>query len=115
MHVELLKITIWAPEKQALAKFYCEVFGASVVRENPAVTEVSLGGGLITIHGGGEGKRTWTGLTLQVPDVVIAAKELVEAGGELKFEPQEEGGEPPHLAMCIDPAGNELMLTRKRS
>jgi hypothetical protein len=29
-------------------------------------------------------------------------------------EPEAENGEPPHLAMCIDPEGNEFMLTRRR-
>ena len=32
----------------------------------------------------------------------------------LSRDPQPEGDEPPHLAMCIDPEGNEFMLTRKR-
>ena len=66
-------------------------------------------------HGGGEGKRTWTGLAFQVPDVVSGAKEVVAAGGLLSREPEPENGEPAHLAMCVDPEGNEFMLTRKRS
>ena len=73
-----------------------------------------LCGTTIGIHGGGEGKRTWTGMSFQVPDVVAGAAEIVAAGGELKREPQEEDGEPPHLAMCVDTEGNEIMLTRKR-
>src|SRR6188508_1344004 len=70
---------------------------------------------VIGIHGGGEGARTWTGLSFQVPDVIAGAAEIVAAGGQLVREPQPENGEPPHLAMCIDPEGNEIMLTRKRS
>jgi len=38
----------------------------------------------------------------------------VAGGGSLSREPQPEGNEPPHLAMCVDPEGNEFMLTRKR-
>jgi len=32
----------------------------------------------------------------------------------LSFVLEPENGEPPHLAMCADPDGNEFMLTRKR-
>ncbi len=71
-------------------------------------------GAIIGIHGGGEGKRTWTGLSFQVPDVIAGAHEVVAAGGQLTREPQAEGDEPPHLAMCIDTEGNEFMLTRRR-
>ncbi|MGB1130819.1 MAG: VOC family protein, partial [Haloferula sp.] len=59
--------------------------------------------------------RTWTGLTFQVADVVVGAKEVIARGGLCPKEPQPEDGEAPHLAMCIDPEGNEFMLTRKRS
>ena len=78
------------------------------------MSEVSMCGAIIGIHGGGEGKRTWTGLSFQVPDVIAGAREVVAAGGQLTREPQPEGNEPPHLAMCVDPEGNEFMLTRKR-
>ena len=53
----------------------------SVVRQNPHITEIEVAGSLIAIHGGGEGKRTWTGLTFQVADVVVGAAEIVAAGG----------------------------------
>ena len=46
--------------------------------------------------------------------MVKGAAELIAAGGELSREPEPENGEPPHLAMCIDTEGNEIMLTRKR-
>jgi len=52
--------------------------------------------------------------SFQVPDVVAGAAEVVAAGGKLTRDPQPEDGEPPHLAMCVDPEGNEIMLTRKR-
>ena len=47
-------------------------------------------------------------LDLRLRDRVVAA------GGQLSREPEPENGEPPHLAMCVDTDGNELMLTRKR-
>ena len=53
-------------------------------------------------------------MSFQVSDVVRGAAEVKATGGVLKKEPQEKDGEPPHLAMCRDPEGNEFMLTRKR-
>jgi uncharacterized LabA/DUF88 family protein len=41
-------------------------------------------------------------------------REVAAGGGQLKREPQPEGDEPPHLAMCVDPEGTECMLRRKR-
>ena len=88
----------------------------NVIHGNGAVAHVMshVCGGVIGIHGGGEGKRTWTGLSFQVPDVIAGAAEIVTAGGQLVREPQPEDGEAPHLAMCVDTEGNEIMLTRKR-
>jgi predicted enzyme related to lactoylglutathione lyase len=94
--------------------FYAKVFGGTVLKQNEIISEVSVCGGVIGIHGGGEGKRTWTGLSFQVPDVIVGASEIVAAGGQLVREPQPEDGDAPHLAMCVDTEGNEIMLTRKR-
>ena len=55
-----------------------------------------------------------SGLSFQVPDVVVGAREVVAAGGSLVKEPEPEDGQPPHLAMCVDPEGNEFMLSRRR-
>ena len=52
--------------------------------------------------------------TGQVSDVIAGAGEIVAAGGQLVREPQPEDNEPPHLAMCVDTEGNEIMLTRRR-
>jgi predicted enzyme related to lactoylglutathione lyase len=114
MEVEQLKYTIWAADAARAAGFYRAVFGAAVVRQNPHITELEVGGGVIAIHGGGEGKQTWTGMSFQVADVVAGAAEVVAAGGRCAREPQPEDGEPPHLAMCEDTEGNQIMLTRRR-
>jgi lactoylglutathione lyase len=114
MNVELVKYVIWAADSKRAVRFYREVFGGEVIKESDVISEVVVNGAAIGIHGGGEGKRTWTGLSFQVPDVIAGAREVVAAGGQLTREPQPEGNEPPHLAMCMDPEGNEFMLTRKR-
>lgn len=114
MIVERLKYVIWAADMDRAVNFYAKVFGGQVLKQNEVISEVAIATGIIGIHGGGEGKRTWTGLSFQVPDVLEGAAEIVAAGGQLTREPQPENGEPPHLAMCVDPEGNEIMLTRKR-
>lgn len=114
MKVERLKYVIWAADMKRAVGFYATVFGGTVLKQNDIISEVEICGGVIGIHGGGEGSRTWTGLSFQVPDVIVGAREIVAAGGQLTREPQPENGEPPHLAMCVDTEGNEIMLTRKR-
>ena len=114
MHVEKLKYTIWAADTDRAVHFYTSCFNAKVESQNPHITELTVAGGLISIHGGGEGKKTWTGLTFQVADVVAGAQAVIAAGGKCEKEPLPENGEPPHLAMCMDPEGNQIMLSRKR-
>ncbi len=114
MHVERLKYVIWAADMGRAVNFYRTVFHGEVLKQNDIISEVAVAGGVIGIHGGGEGTRTWTGLSFQVADVIEGAREVVAAGGQLTREPEPEDDEPPHLAMCMDPEGNEFMLTRKR-
>ena len=114
MLVERVKYIIWAADMDRAIEFYKSVLGATVARKNEAMAELELCGSIIGIHSGGEGKRTWTGMSFQVADVVVGAEEVVTAGGELTNEPKPENGEPPHLAMCVDTDGNQFMLTRKR-
>lgn len=115
MQVERVKYVIWAADMKRALKFYSDVLGGTVVKETEVISEVEICGAIIGIHGGGEGKRTWTGMSFQVSDVVEGAKEVVAGGGQLTREPQPEDDEPPHLAMCVDTDGNEFMLFRKRS
>jgi predicted enzyme related to lactoylglutathione lyase len=114
MIIERTKYVIWAVDRARAVRFYREVLGAKVTKDNDFISEVEIAGAVIGIHGGGEGGRTWTGLAFQVADVITGAAEVVAGGGQLKREPEPENGEPPHLAMCVDPEGNEFMLTRKR-
>ncbi len=113
--VERAKYIIWAEDMQRAVNFYRDSFEARVVRQSDVISEVEVAGAVIGIHGGGEGKRTWTGLSFQVADVIEGAREVTAAGGQLLREPASDApGEPPHLAMCVDTEGNEFMLSRKR-
>jgi lactoylglutathione lyase len=115
VNVERVKYILWAADMRRAVDFYRDIADAKVLRQSDVISEVEVAGAIIGIHGGGEGKRTWTGLSFQVADVVAGAREVTAAGGQLLKEPMPDAaGEPPHLAMCADTEGNEFMLTRKR-
>ena len=115
MTVERLKYIIWAKDLARAVNFYTTLFGAKVTRQNENLAELDIAGSTLGIHSGGEDETIWTGLAFQVPDVLAGAAEIVSAGGLLRHElMSDQPGEPPHLAMCADPEGNQIMLTRKR-
>ncbi len=115
MRVEKVKYVLWAADWRRCLKFYRELFGGTVVCESEVWSEIVIAGATIGIHGGGEGKRTWTGLSFQLDDLREGIARLVECGGALTREPHDTPEDPLHLAMCVDPDGNEFMMTRRRA
>jgi len=114
MHVEKLKYIIWAADLPRALRFYHSVFDAQILRQSDVIAELSIAGSILGIHSGGEGKPTWTGLSFQVADLFLACDALRAAGGTILRPPEDTPDEPAHLAMCRDPEGNEIMLTRPR-
>ena len=115
MHVDKLKYLIWAQDMTRAVEFYRTVFDAEVVRQSEVMAELLVAGSTLGIHSGGEGKRTWTGLSFQVGDLFAACKLLQASGGTLLREPQGYGGRtraPGYVR--ADPEGNEIMLTIPR-
>lgn len=115
MQVQRLKYLIWAQDMARAVAFYRTVFDAEVARRSEVMAELAIAGSTLGIHSGGEGKRTWTGLSFQVEDLFAACDALRAAGGSVLRPPQDTPEEPAHLAMCADPEGNEIMLTVARS
>lgn len=115
MRVEKLSYLIWASNLDRAVRFYREVFDAELVRQSEVMAELRIAGGLLGIHSGGEGKRTWTGLAFQVGDLFEGCAVLKRAGGEILREPENTPEEEAHLAMCMDCDGNEIMLTKARN
>ena len=114
MHVEKLKYLIWAQDMARATAFYRVVFDADVVRQSGVMAELSVAGSTLGIHSGGEGKRTWTGLSFQVADLFAACELLRANGGTVLRPPEDTPEEPAHLALCADPEGNGSMLTDAR-
>lgn len=114
MQVLKVKYVLWAADWKRCLKFYGEMFGGVISFESEVWSEMVIAGATLGIHGGGEGKRTWTGLSFQVDDLKEAIRRLLECGGSLASEPNDTPEDPLHLAMCIDPEGNEFMMTQSR-
>jgi lactoylglutathione lyase len=115
MTIERVKYIIWAKNTARAVAFYRDVFGGRVIRENEHIAELDICGAILGIHSGGEDETTWTGMAFQVTDVVAGAAEIVAAEGKLRQEPNSDTpDEPPHLALCVDPEGNQFMLTRSK-
>ena len=83
MQVERTKYIIWAADMNRALSFYQQALGATITRKSEVISELEIAGGIIGVHSGGEGKRTWTGLSFQVADVVAGAQEIIDAGGAL--------------------------------
>jgi predicted enzyme related to lactoylglutathione lyase len=115
MRVEKVKYVLWAADWRRCLNFYRELFGGTVVCESEVWSEIGIAGATLGIHGGGEGKRTWTGLSFQVDDLREGIDRLLACGGALTREPHDTPEDPLHLAMCVDPDGNEFMMTRRRA
>jgi lactoylglutathione lyase len=114
MKVEKVKYVLWAVEMDRAIGFYTELFGGTLSFQTEVWSEVVVAGATIGLHADGEGKRTWTGLSFQLDDLREGVARLLECGGELARPLDESGEEELHLAMCVDPEGNEFMMTQKR-
>ncbi len=114
MKVEKVKYVLWAADWQRCLAFYRDLFGGVISFESETWSEIVVAGATIGVHGGGEGQRSWPGLSVQLDDSREGMSRLKECGGELVSDPVDTPEEPIHLAMCIDPEGNEFMMTQRR-
>jgi lactoylglutathione lyase len=114
VNVLKVKYVLWAADWRRCLDFYQNLFGGEVSFANETWSEIVIAGATLGIHGGGEGKRTWTGLSFQLDDLRAGISRLIECGGSLASEPNDTPEDPLHLAMCIDPEGNEFMMTQRR-
>ena len=115
MTVQKVKYIIWAADHLRCLHFYRDLFGGEISFESEVWSEIVVAGATIGVHGGGEGKRTWTGLSFQLDDLREGIALLHKHGGQLTREPTDTEEDPLHLANCIDPECNEFMMTQKRS
>ena len=77
-------------------------------------TELEVAGSTVALHGGHDGSRNATGLSLIVDDIEAAAAGVAETGGQVLQEPRDRPGEPIILANVVDTEGNEFSLTQMK-
>lgn len=97
--------------KRAVA-FYRDVIGLEEVFVSEFWTELRHGDAIIALHGGHDGSRNPTGLSLQYEDVLEMAEKIATAGAKILQSPQQREGEPILLGVFRDVEGNEVFITQ---
>lgn len=112
MKLEKIKYLLLVRDMKRAQQFYGKVFGFSLSIEGEWWSEMTFGDCIVALHGGGDGSRQSTDLSLQVDNIVAACRLIRESGGRIVSEPDKREGEPIVLAVFADPEGNEVMLTQ---
>ena len=69
-------------------------------------------GDRVALHGGHDGSRNPTGLSLQYADVLAMAEKIAEGGAKILQAPEQREGEPILLGVFRDAEGNEVFMTQ---
>lgn len=112
MKPKAVKIVLMAQNMARAIAFHRDTLGFEESFSSPHWSELRVGDAILGIHGGGEGARVRTGLSLEFEDVAAAFAAAIEGGAEAVMEPQQREGEPIILAMIADTEGNEIGLTQ---
>lgn len=112
MATQKVKMMLIAQDMDRAVKFHTTVFGFTEGYVSEHWSELLHGDAIIAFHGGGNGAKNPTGLSIQVDDAVAVAKAIETAGGTLICSPVQREGEPILLGTFQDPEGNEIMLTQ---
>ncbi|MEM7260762.1 MAG: VOC family protein [Planctomycetota bacterium] len=110
--LEAMKTILWASDMPRAVRFYREVFGFTVGFESVHWSELKHGDAILALHGGGNGERQPSSLSLQVSDLDRAVAVCAEFGATVLKQPESREGEPIRLAEMRDPEGNEFSLTQ---
>ena len=112
MKAEKVKYMLMAEDMGRALGFHTKVFGFARGFESDHWSELMLGDSVIAFHGGGDGSKNITGLSIQVSDALATAREIEAAGGRIVELPYQREGEPIMLGYFQDTEGNEIMLTQ---
>ena len=92
--------------------FYRDTMGFEESFVTPHWSELCFGDAVLGLHGGGNGSRHPTCLSIQYEDVKQAFASALQAGATAVQPPEAREGEPILLASLADPEGNVVMLTQ---
>ena len=101
-----------AQDMDRAVAFYRDTLGFVEDFASPYWSELRFGDAIIGLHGGGDGSRQKTGLSIQYEDAETAFSHVLANGGTAIQAPERREGEPIILSTVLDPEGNELMLTQ---
>lgn len=112
MKPQAVKYMLMAQEMERAVAFYRDTMGFEESFSSPCWSELKFGNAILALHGGGDGTRNETGLSVQYDDVRSAFDLALGAGAASVQPPEQREGEPIILASICDPEGNVLMLTQ---
>ena len=112
MKLQAVKFMLMAQDMDRAVAFYRDTMGFVEGFVSPHWSELRFGEAILALHGGADGSRTKTGLSLQYENVAKAYAEALSAGANGVQPPEAREGEPIILASLTDPEGNEIMLTQ---
>ena len=112
MKPQVVKYMLMAQEMDRAVVFYRDTMGFEVSFSSPYWSELKFGDAILALHGGGDGTRNETGLSIQYEDVKTAFDMALKAGAISVKPPEQREGEPIILASICDSEGNILMLTQ---
>ena len=112
MKPEAVKYMLIASDMDRAVSFYRDTMGFVESFSSPYWSELNFGDAILALHGGGDGARNETGLSIQYEDVGAAFSKAIQAGASSVQEPEQREGEPIILASVSDPEGNIIMLTQ---
>ena len=109
---EKVKFMLMAANMGRAVKFYRDVIGFEEVFTSDFWSELSFGDAIIALHGGHDGAKNPTGLSLQFEDVFEAANRIEAGGAKIIETPVQREGEPILLGRFRDREGNEVYITQ---
>lgn len=109
---EKVKFMLLAANMKRAVAFYRDVLGFQEVMVSNFWSELSFGGAIIALHGGHDGSRNPTALSLQFADAMAAADCIHAAGAKIIEYPRQREGEPILLGVFRDREGNEVAITQ---
>ena len=112
MEPQVVKYMLIAQDMDRAVSFYRDIMGFDESFSSPHWSELKFGDAILALHGGGDGTRKESGLSIQYEDVELAFSTALKAGATLIQAPEQREGEPIKLASICDLDGNTIMLTQ---
>ncbi len=112
MKPQAVKYVLPVQDMDRAVAFYRDAIGFAEDFATPYWSELRFGDAVLGLHGGGDGSRNPTGLSIQYEDVRQAYANAIQAGATSIQAPEQREGEPIILSSIADPEGNVIMLTQ---